>query len=150
MPEQKFKIGQLYDPALKTMTEQERKDNLTGISTETKVIDYTVQLTPEEIAQRERQHSQNHIELGKLAQAKADYIAENKKAMKPLQDSNKELITAIQYGSEQRTGTVYLIPDYDQNMGYLFDINGYCVDVRALTREERQMRIIPQQSGTNG
>lgn len=136
-----FKINELYDPSFKKLTPQERKDNLAGIAYEGQIKNYTKNLSEEEILDRKEEYAEIGLELSKIEDERKDFLDEIKLRAKPYKDRSKELLAAMQFKSEQRSGLLYSVDDQEEGMMYFFDENGYCVDARPLTREERQIKL---------
>lgn len=136
-----FKVGQIYDPAFKTMTPKEKVDNLDGVSYKIEEKNYSVNLNDDQVSERERQYTKNGIEIGELQERKKEQAKSFNDSIKELSIKNQELSTSVKFKSEQRFGKVFLIEDPEEQTMYLFDEEGVCVDHRPFSANERQ-RVI--------
>lgn len=136
-----FKIGQLYDQAFKKLSPEEIKDNLEAIYYGVEERNYTVNLTEEQIAQREKEHSKISIEIADKEDDKKDYVKSLNNQLKDLKSRASHFLKAIRFKSEQRYGKLYLVDDHDHNMMYFFDQEGVCVDARPMTKQEYQKKL---------
>ena len=138
---EQFKIGELFDPEFRKLTPQERKENLEGVCYEGKEMNYTKNLSDEEILDRKEEYAEIGLKISLIEDEKKNFLDMLKEKIKPKKEKSKQLLSAIQFKSEQRHGILYSVDDQEKGMMYFFDENGYCVDARPLTREERQLKM---------
>ncbi len=137
----KLLVGELYDKAFETMSQQERIDNLEAIAWGLEERSYTKNLSPEEISERKDEYSQVGLKLDELAVRKKEFLDNLKIQEKEPKESAKILLKAIKYKSEQNYGKLYLVDDQDKGLMYFYDVTGVCVDVRPLSKEEKQLKL---------
>lgn len=103
---------------------------------------YYRDLSPEDLAERKHDLSENLIKLnelqGQLDEIKADFKAR----MKPLQSLQDELLEAIHIKKELITGNLYHIANHADGIMETFTEDGQFYSGRRLKPEERQMRTI--------
>lgn len=136
-----FKIGELYDPAFKSMEAKEKVDNLGGIAYRIEEKNYSVILNDQQVSEREKMYTENGIKIQDLQERKKASAKGFTDSIKLLSEKNTELSNAVRFKSEQRFGKVFLIEDPDEQTMYIFDENGVCVDHRPFSANERQ-RVI--------
>jgi hypothetical protein len=136
-----FRIGQLYDPAFKKLSPQEKRDNLDAISYAIEERNYTVNLTEEQIADREKSHTEQSIKIHVEEENKKDFVKRANTRLKELKSVAKNLMDAVRYKSEQRYGELFLVDDHESRMMYFFDEQGVCVDQRPMTEKEYQKKL---------
>jgi seryl-tRNA synthetase len=144
-----FKIGQLYDEALKTMQPQDIKDNLEAVAYGVQEKSYTKNLTEEEIVERKDEYSEIAISLSEIAEQKKEIMEKFKQLVKEPKLKASMLLDAIKFKSEQKHGQLFLVDDQEDGMMYSFDTQGVCVEVRPLTKEEKQTKLKAFKSATN-
>lgn len=137
----KLVVGELYDKAFETMSQQERIDNLEAIAWGLEERSYTKNLSPEEVTERKDEYSQVALKLDEIAVKKKEFLDKLKLQEKEPKESAKILLRAIKYKSEQKYGKLYLVDDQEKGLMYSFDVTGTCVDVRPLTKEEKQLKL---------
>jgi enoyl-CoA hydratase/carnithine racemase len=137
----KLAVGELYDKAFETMTQQERIDNLEAIAWGLEERSYTKNLSPEEIVERKDEYAQIALKLDEIAVRKKEILEQLKQQEKQPKLEAKELLSAIKFKSEQKYGKLFLVDDQEKKLMYSFDVTGVCVDVRPLTKEEQQLKL---------
>lgn len=141
MSKQTFKLGEVYDPKVAELPIDERKDVLEGICYDLKVESYTKQLTKEELTEKKSRLAEVSISLSEIADRKKEAMASFKAEAVEPETEKKELLTAIKYKSETRTGVLYHVDDQETQLMYSFDENAVCVDVRPLKQDEKQTKM---------
>lgn len=144
-----FKIGQHYDEALRTMQPSEIKDNLDSIAWGIQEKSYTKFLTDEEVIGRKDEYSEIAISLSEIATQKKEAMDRFKLLIKEPKVRASMLLESIKFKSEQNHGLLYLVDDQEDGMMYSFDTLGICVEVRPLTKEEKQTKLRALKHGTN-
>jgi hypothetical protein len=144
-----FKMGQHYDHAFKTMQPSEVKDNLDAIAYGLQEKSYTKNLTEEEVIERKDEYSEIGIYLSEVAAQKKDAMERFKNEVKEPKAKSSLLLQSIKFKSEQKFGKLYLVDDQEDGMMYSFDELGICVEVRPLTKEERQTKLKAIKNGSN-
>lgn len=134
----------------------EHKDRLQMMVEQAEQIrteEYYADLTPEELDLKNEQFAKNASELNKIELKKKEAMDEFKLQMKPLELVYDTLLEQITLKKEKRTGKLYDIKDFDNNMMVTYDENGDMIASRRLTPEEKkgQSRLfIPNpKTGTN-
>lgn len=145
----KFKIGQLYDQALRTMQPSEIKDNLEAVAYGLEEKSYTKNLSEEEIVERKDEYSEIAIALSAIEIKKKEAMDRFKELVKEPKAKASIILDSIKFKSEQKHGVLFLIDDQEEGMMYSFDNQGICVEVRPLTREEKQTKLKTLKHGTD-
>jgi hypothetical protein len=136
-----FKIGELYDPSFKTMSEVDIKDNLEAIAWGVQEKSYTKNLTPEEVAEKKDKYAEIGLTLSDIAREKKEFAERMKEREKEPKAEADVLLQAIKFKSEQKHGELFLIDDQEAGIMYLFDSTGTCVEARQLDKKERQLKL---------
>lgn len=144
-----FKIGQLYDEALRTMQPQDIKDNLESVAYDIHEKSYTKNLTEEEIVERKDEYSKISISLSEIEVQKKEAMERFKNLVKEPKQKASILLDSIKFKSEQKHGKLFLVDDQEDGMMYSFDTMGVCVEVRPLTKEEKQTKLKALKQGTD-
>lgn len=137
----RFDVGETYSLQIASLPPKERDDNMQGIAYKVEDTKYTKPLSDEELAERKTEHSDVSIKLFDLAERKKEIMAEFKKEMKDLDTQAKELLQSIRFKSEKRQGVVYSLDDQEAGVMYEFDGECVCINIRTLTKAERQTAI---------
>lgn len=137
----RFKLGSHYDAAFQTMSPKEIKDNLEAIAYGVEERSYTKNLTPEEVIEKKDEYSEIGIHLSEIALEKKEAMDRFKEKLKEPKQQSGILLQAIKFKSEQKFGELHLVDDQDSGMMYSFDLSGVCVDVRPLTKQEKQLKL---------
>lgn len=137
----RFKLGAHFDDSFKGMAQKEIKDNLESTMYSSEERSYTKNLNEEEVLQKKDQYSEIGIQLSEIAEKKKITMEQFKILEKEPKAIAGELLQAIKYRSEQRYGKLYLIDDQEEGMMYIFDETGVCVDLRPLTKQEKQLKL---------
>lgn len=145
----KFKIGQHYDQALRIMQPTEIKDNLEAVAYGLEEKSYTKFLTEEEILEKKDEYSEIAINLSEIEVRKKEVMDKFKDLVKEPKAKASVVLDSIKFKSEQRHGLLFLIDDQEDGMMYSFDNMGICVEVRPLTREEKQTKLRALKNATN-
>lgn len=136
-----FEIGDIYDVELSKKDDVTKKNTLESLAIIINKESYTKQLSKKEIIEKRKHLSDVSIIIDDLETEKKEIINEFKeKLKKPLEDK-KELLQAIRFKSETRTGNLYYIDDQENGFMYLFDENAICIESRPLKPTERQTKI---------
>lgn len=138
---QSFKVGDHYDEKVAALTYQERKDVLEGICYKMTNESYTKQLTQEEQTEKKHELAEVSILISELLEKKKAILAELKAEMTTPTEQKSELLKAIKYKSETRTGLLFYIDDQESGTMYIFDDNAVCVEFRPLRQDEKQTRM---------
>lgn len=144
-----FKIGHLYDEALKIMQPSEIKDNLEAVAYGIQEKSYTKNLTEKEITERKDEYSEIAISLSEIASQKKEVMERFKNLIKEPKTKASILLDSIKFKSEQKHGMLFLVDDQEDGMMYSFDTLGICVEVRPLTKEEKQTKLKALKHGTD-
>ncbi len=137
----KFKKGQIYAPEFKKLSKKELFENLDAVSYASEERNYSVQLSEEQIQAREKEYTKNGIEIGEIEAEKKRINDEFNSSIKVLKGENAVLAESVKFKSEQRSGTVFLVDDPENEEMAVFDEEGVCIEVRPMTAGERQ-RVI--------
>lgn len=137
----KFRIGEFIDPSFKDLSPQEKIDNLDAMCYSIEERNYTVNLTDEQIAAREKSHTSLSIKINIEEEKKKDFVKSANERIKELKKQAKILMDAVRFKSEQRYGELFLIDDHESRMMYFFDKDGVCVDYRPMTEQEHQKKL---------
>ena len=141
MEKQSFKVGDHYDEKVAALPIQERKDVLEGICYKMTNESYTKQLSQEEQTEKKHELAEISILISELEQKKKAILSELKAEMTEPLETKSELLKAIKYKSETRTGVLFYIDDQESGTMYIFDDNAVCVEFRPLRQEEKQTRM---------
>lgn len=144
-----FKIGQLYDQALRTMQPSEIIDNLEAVAYGIQEKSYTKNLTEEEIVERKDEYSEIAIQLSEVATQKKEAMDRFKELIKEPKLKASMLLESIKFKSEQKHGQLFLVDDQEDGIMYSFDTLGICVEVRPLTKEEKQTKLKALKNATH-
>lgn len=110
---------------------------------ESSIETYYRHLTPEEIAGREQELSQNCIEIFKLEKRLKEIKADYKEQIDPLKDDNTKLMTEIDTGQVEHKGEIFFVPDYEKNLMITYDEFGKFISERFLKPGERVQQRMP-------
>jgi hypothetical protein len=144
-----FKIGQLYDEALRVMQPSEIKDNLEAVAYGIQEKSYTKNLTEEEIVERKDEYSEIAISLSEIAEQKKEVMERFKNLIKEPKLKASMLLESIKFKSEQKHGQLFLLDEQEDGLMYSFDALGVCVEVRPLLKEEKQTRMKTLKNASN-
>lgn len=98
-------------------------------------------LSDEDVAERETEFAEKHIEIAKLEQEKADYVAKMNAQIKELKTVANQKLDQIKTRREDTTGKVYVLHDeLDQRVG-IYSPHGELISERPMKKEERQHRL---------
>lgn len=136
-----FKVGQIYAPEFKKLSKKEVLENIDAVAYASEERNYSVQLSEEQIQDREKRYTQNGIEIGEIEAEKKRINDEFNASIKVLKGENEQLGQAVKFKSEQRHGKVFLVDDPERQEMAIFDEEGVCIEVRPMTAGERQ-RVI--------
>lgn len=147
------KVGQLFAPQFESMSVDEIQANLEGIAYEIKEGKYTKRLTPDEVAQAEKQYAYLNIEKADV-KAELDLVTKMKKAeIKGLDGEALAELEKIKTKSEFVEGRLFHVMNEEDKEMEIYDETGVCIEVRPLRREEKQHKIFSitdKSTGTNG
>lgn len=137
-----MKAAPIYMPEL---TDAERlrimRDNF-----ESKNEKYHIDLSLDEIEERQQKLSVNSINIFKLENEKKEKVQEFKDKIDPLKEDNIKLMTEIDTGKKEEKGTLFFVPDFGQKLMITYDTTGRWVSERRLNPGEMPQHAI----GFNG
>ncbi len=123
------------------MLEEKRAQNLEALSEGAEEKDYSVFLTPEELAERKSRFTSLAITEAKLNDKKKEFLDEIKMEMKPIQTEKAGLLDQIKSGTIRETGICYKMVDQENKMVGYYNKRGQLVEQRPMTMDDRQMTI---------
>ena len=123
------------------MPEEKRAQNLEALSEGAEEKDYSVFLTPEELAERKSRFTSLAITEAKLNDKKKEFLDEIKMEMKPIQTEKAGLLDQIKSGTIRETGICYKMVDQESKMVGYYNKRGQLVEQRPMTMDDRQMTI---------
>ncbi|WP_440881432.1 hypothetical protein [Tenacibaculum sp. C7A-26P2] len=133
---------------LQTDNPKERIQILKDTCVKTETFTYPKQLSNEELELEKHNFTQHAITV-EIADKKLQEAKEiHKSETKPVKEEMKTQISKIRSGIEEVTETVFLLDEQDEGkMGY-YNSQGVLVYERLLMQDERQLRIIGNNSQT--
>lgn len=123
------------------MPEEKRAQNLEALSEGAEEKDYSVFLTPEELAERKSRFTSLAIQEAKMNDKKKEFMDEIKMEMKPIQTEKAGLLDQIKSGTIRETGICYKMVDQVNKMVGYYNKRGQLVEQRPMTMDDRQMTI---------
>lgn len=123
------------------MLEEKRAQNLEALSEGAEEKDYSVFLTPEELAERKSRFTSLAITEAKLNDKKKEFLDKIKMEMKPIQTEKAGLLDVIKSGTIRETGICYKMVDQESKMVGYYNKRGQLVEQRPMTMDDRQMTI---------
>ena len=103
--------------------------------------DYYKPLTPDEIAERKSELTENSIQLADIAERKKDAMDAFKEQQKPLVEKNKLLMQEVRFKQAKVSGELFHMANHESGMMETFDESGELIETRRLKPEERQGRL---------
>lgn len=103
---------------------------------------YYKDLTPEEVADYDAQHSQDAIKVRRLKQEIKDFTARKNEEKKRLETAMDVALTAVETGQVRVVGTLYMIACHETRMMGTYDEKGNLISSRPLKPEERQTSLM--------
>jgi len=123
------------------LPEEKRAQNLEALSEGAEEKDYSVFLTPEELAERKSRFTSLAITEAKMNDKKKEFMDEIKMEMKPIQTEKAGLLDQIKSGTIRETGICYKMVDQVNKMVGYYNKRGQLVEQRPMTMDDRQMTI---------
>lgn len=151
MSKPEWKVGDVYSKAIAEASIQERKDTLESLAYRFEKGPYVKPLNKKELSVKREELAELAITIARLEDKKKELVAELKEEMKQPKTLFDEAREAIKYKKENRSGTLYMIDDQDNELMFIFDESATCVDMRALRKEEKQRVLkMSANTGTDG
>ena len=113
---------------------------------------YTRKFGEDEKSKKREEACTVAIQIGELNKDLKEYTADINGKLKPLQERQDKILDEIKAGGEQVKGDTFkFVYDDIKKVGY-YDTNGYLVECRDMTREERQRTVFQaiRNTGTEG
>jgi len=131
---------------LQDVSQKQRNEYLKDSCVKTENFTYPKHLEQADLTKERNDFTQNAIKVSiedaKLKEARENYKA----ATKPVKLEMKMQMSKIRTGVDEVTGTVYLMDDQETGeMGY-YNESGVLVYQRPLLQEERQLRLVNDNS----
>lgn len=127
----------------------ERLDYLKNSAEKVEKMTYPLSIDEAELNALKTEFSQDAIELDTHDQVLKEAREAYKLKAKPLKKNMAIVMQKIRTRVEEVTEDVYLIADHESNkMGY-YNAAGILVYERPLMQNERQLRIVSKETGTN-
>lgn len=123
------------------LPDEKRAQQLEALSEGAEERDYSVFLTPEELAERKSQFTTLAIKEAKLNDAKKQFLDEIKMELKPIQSEKDGLLQEIKTGTIRETGICYKMVDHNTKMVGYYNNRGQLVEQRPMTMDDRQLSI---------
>jgi hypothetical protein len=103
---------------------------------------YYKDLTPEEVAAYDAQHSQDSIKVRRIKREIKEFTAWKNEEKKKLEASMDIALTAVETGQVMVTGDLYLIACHETRMMGTYNELGNLISSRPLKPEERQTNLL--------
>lgn len=103
--------------------------------------EYTKPFTDKELNEENSSLGKNSVQIRRINSKIKETIDPLKEELKPIQKAVKTATKNLDQGGITTHGRVYAFPDYEMKMMGLYDVNGFLVGTRALSRTERQLHI---------
>ena len=139
--QKEFEVGEAYSQEFLNLSDESKKDNLEGLAYSVKNETYTKILSEDELIDRREKLSDVCIDIDIVEVQKKELMDEFKERLKTPKETKAELLTAIRFKSESRTGNLYHIDDQENGFMYIFDEDAVCVESRPLKPTEKQAKI---------
>lgn len=120
------------------LSPQEIKDNLEAMCTGKKEMNFSKQLTPEELGAEKDNLVQHAVRLRALEAEKKAFNEQHSLKEKAQKQHFNETLDVIKSGVVSVDEEVYEVPDYTNRMMNFYDCNGVFVSGRPMTPDERQ------------
>jgi len=125
------------------VSEEKRVTHLESISEGEEEQEYSVFLTPRELAERKDNLSRLVINASAIADRKKEMLAELKAELDPVTTELKAVLSEIKSGTIRTSGIVYKILDEQNNQVGFYNSRGQLVAQRAMLQNDRQLSIKP-------
>lgn len=146
-----FQVGDVYDPEIAALDEKSRMNTLESVSYSVNHESYTKNLEDSDLTNLKSELAEVSIKLNELDLKKKAITEEIKAEMKIPKMEKMQLLESIKHKSEYREGMIYKIDDQDAGLMFLFDTDAICIDLRPLTKEEKQTVLkMTKATGTDG
>ena len=113
---------------------------------------YTRKFGSAEMASKRAECCEVAMQRNALAQELKEVTADLKGKIKPLDERHAAILDEIRAGGEQFKGDTFKFVDEDEQKVGFYDVNGYLVEERDMTPEERQRTVFQaiRRTGTEG
>jgi hypothetical protein len=123
------------------LKERERTSHLEAISEGEEEQEYSVFLTPDELAERKDNLSRLVITESGIADRKKVMLEELKAELAPVLSELKAVLTEIKSGTIRTKGVVFKVLDEPNNQVGFYNSRGQLVMQRAMLQSDRQLTI---------
>lgn len=123
------------------LPEEKRAIQLESLSEGMEQRDYAVFLTQEELAVKKSQFTSLAIQEAKLIDKKAEFLAEIKTELKPIQVEKHDLLSEIKSGTASENGICYKLLDEQNRMVGYYNKRGQLVEQRPMTIDDGQKML---------
>lgn len=124
-----------------TANPQERVSLLRSVADAVEKTEYQAQLTNQELEEKRLQLAAKGIKIMQINSERKEVMAQYREDLKPLKESQQQLLEELNTGTEKRKEMLYKVVDHAANKVGFYNGKGVLVITREIYPEERQTQI---------